>query len=385
VRGQRSGVRGNKMSNDRFFMKAALELAAKGEGFTSPNPMVGAVVVKDGRIAGKGFHEAAGKAHAEVNAIDDAGSAAKGATLYVTLEPCNHTGRTPPCTEKILSAGIRRVVSAMADPNPDVKGGGNAYLRSKGLEVAVGVCEDEARKLNEIFIKYVRTKRPFVVVKCAATLDGRIATKTGDSRWVSGEESRKFVHRLRHALDAIMVGVDTVKKDDPSLTARLEDIKTIDPTRIILDTRLSVPENAKVLRSDSDRDTILFTGTAISQEKKSRIEKSGVRVIQSQLDKDGRIDLNALTEKLGAMGVTSLLIEGGGRVIASAFRAGIVDKVFFFYAPKILGGDDGVPICRGAGPESMQDCIPLTEISVRRFGDDVMIEGYVNSHVYRDY
>lgn len=385
MRGQRSEVRGNKMSDDRYFMKAALELAAKGQGFTSPNPMVGALVVKDGRIVGKGFHEAAGKAHAEVNAIDDAGNAAKGATLYVTLEPCNHTGRTPPCTEKILSAGIRRVVSAMADPNPDVKGGGNDYLRSKGLEVAVGVCEAEAGKLNEIFIKYVRTKLPFVVVKCAATLDGRIATKTGDSKWVSGPESRKFVHQLRHALDAIMVGVDTVKNDDPSLTARLEDMKTLDPTRIILDTRLSVPENAKVLRSDSDRDTILFTGTEISQEKKSRIEKPGVRVIQSQLDKNSRIDLNVLMKTLGGMGVTSLLIEGGGRVIASAFRAGIVDKVFFFYAPKILGGDDGVPICRGAGPESMQDSIPLTEIAVRRFGDDVMIEGYIKSHVYRDY
>ncbi len=351
------------MSDDRYFMKAALELAAKGQGFTSPNPMVGALVVKDGRIVGKGFHEAAGKAHAEVNAIDDAGNAAKGATLYVTLEPCNHTGRTPPCTEKILSAGIRRVVSAMADPNPDVKGGGNDYLRSKGLEVAVGVCEAEAGKLNEIFIKYVRTKLPFVVVKCAATLDGRIATKTGDSKWVSGPESRKFVHQLRHSLDAIMVGVDTVKNDDPSLTARLEDMKTVDPTRIILDTRLSV----------------------ISQEKKSRIEKPGVRVIQSRLDKDGRIDLNVLMKTLGAMGITSLLIEGGGRVIASAFRAGIVDKVFFFYAPKILGGDDGVPICSGAGPESMQDSIPLTDISVRRFGDDVMIEGYIKSHVYRDY
>jgi len=373
------------MSDDRYFMEAALELAVKGAGFTSPNPMVGAVLVKDGEIVGKGFHEAVGKAHAEVNAIDDAGSAAKDATLYVTLEPCNHKGRTPPCTEKILSAGIRRVIVAMTDPNPDVKGGGNDYLRSRGVEVTVGVCEVEAKKLNEIFIKYIRSKRPFVVVKCAATLDGRIATKTGDSRWVSGPESRKFVHQLRHALDAIMVGVDTVKKDDPSLTARLEDMKTIDPTRIILDTRLSVPENAKVLRSDSDRDTILFTGTEISEEKKSRIEKSGVRVMESRLDNAGRIDLNLLADKLGEMGITSLLIEGGGRVIASAFRAGIVDKVFFFYAPKILGGDDGVPICSGAGPEAMQDCIPLTEISVRRFGDDVMIEGYINSHVYRDY
>lgn len=366
------------MTDHKYFMKTALELAAKGEGFTSPNPMVGAVVVKDGKVVGKGYHEAVGKAHAEVNAIDDAGPSANGATLYVTLEPCNHTGRTPPCTEKILSAGIRQVVVAMDDPNPDVKGGGNAYLKSRGIDVLSGICEDEAKKLNEVFIKYIRTKHPFVIVKCAMTLDGRIATRTGDSKWVSGEDSRKFVHSIRHAVDGIMVGIGTVKKDDPSLTTRLNDMKGMDPARIILDTRLSISETAKVLRLESDRPTIIVTGSSARPEKKTAIEKTGSKVIKCPVKEDG-IDLDILMGQLGGMGIASLLIEGGSRVLASAFRAGIADKIFFFYAPKILGGDDGVPVCRGRGPALMQDCIPLGDIAVRRFGDDVMIEGYVQN------
>lgn len=362
--------------DERYFMKMALTLAIKGQGFTSPNPMVGAVIVKDGKVVGKGYHKAVGSAHAEVNAIDDAGILARGGTLYVTLEPCNHTGRTPPCTEKILEAGIRRVIVAMDDPNPDVKGGGIGYLKKQGINVMLGVCENEAKKINEAFIKYVNTRRPFVILKCAATLDGRIATRTGDSRWVSGEESRMYVHRLRHAADAIMVGIDTVKKDDPSLTTRLNDMKGKDPARVILDTYLSISEDAKVLRLDSDSDTIIVTGGAVSSDKKDRIEKKGALVIESPV-KDGLIDLDSLMDRLGAMGITSLLIEGGSRVIASALTAGIADKIIFFYAPKILGGDDGVPVCKGPGPALMNGCIPVKDINVRRFGDDVMIEGYI--------
>jgi len=362
--------------NDEYFMKIALDLALKGQGFTSPNPVVGAVVVREGRIVGKGWHEAAGKAHAEVNAIEDAGDAAKGSTLYVTLEPCNHTGRTPPCTEKILASGIRRVVVAMSDPNPDVKGGGNEHLRNQGIAVTTGICEAQAERLNEIFIKYIKTKQPFVIVKCAATLDGRIATRTGDSRWVSGESSRKFAHRLRHLVDGIMVGIGTVETDDPSLNTRLDDMKGRDPARIILDTRLSISEKATVLRLESEAETILVTGDAVSEDKKTRIECPGVRIIRSPL-KDGRIDLYALMSQLGAMGITSLMIEGGSRVIASAFKAGIVDKIYFAYAPKILGGDDGVPICKGEGPDLMKDCIFVRDINVLRFDEDVMIEGYI--------
>ncbi|MDH3881340.1 MAG: bifunctional diaminohydroxyphosphoribosylaminopyrimidine deaminase/5-amino-6-(5-phosphoribosylamino)uracil reductase RibD [Desulfobacteraceae bacterium] len=367
-------------TEDKRFMQMALDLAKKGEGFTSPNPMVGAVIVKDQKIVGKGYHQAAGEAHAEVNAIDDAGALAQNATLYVTLEPCNHTGRTPPCTEKVVASGIRRVVAAMNDPNPGVKGGGLDYLKNCGISITVGVCEKQAKRLNEIFIKHVRTKRPFTIVKCAATLDGRIATKTGDSRWVTGEESRQFVHQLRHAVDAIMVGINTVEKDNPSLTTRLttrqKKIKQLDPTRIILDTHLRISEKAKLLQLHSDSDTILITGPLVSSDKKTGLEKKGVRIIESPVI-DGLIDLDRLMDLLGSLGITSLLIEGGGRVFASALSAGIVDKVLFFYAPKILGGDDGIPICKGPGVDLMNNCIPVKDIRVRRFGDDVLIEGYI--------
>jgi diaminohydroxyphosphoribosylaminopyrimidine deaminase/5-amino-6-(5-phosphoribosylamino)uracil reductase len=367
--------------NDEYFMKLALDLAKKGEGFTSPNPMVGAIIVKDGKVVGKGYHYAAGKAHAEVNAINDAGALAQGATLYVTLEPCNHTGRTPPCTEKILASGLRRVVVAMHDPNPGVKGGGIDYLKHRGIDIKTGVCEDRAKRLNEIFIKYVQTNRPFTIIKCAATLDGRIATRTGDSRWVTGDEARKFVHRLRHAVDAIMVGIHTVEKDDPSLTTRLEKrlggLNGLDPIRIVLDTHLKIVEKARLLRLDSDSDTIIITGHSVSEDKKARIEQRGAKIIESPV-KDGLIDLDMLMDRLGVLGITSLLIEGGSRVIASALSAGIVEKIFFFFAPKILGGDDGVPICKGQGADLMKNCIPVKDITVRQFGNDVMIQGYID-------
>ena len=363
--------------DDTHYMKIAMDLAKKGEGFTSPNPMVGAVIVKEGKVVGTGFHKALGEAHAEVVAIDKAGDSAKGATLYVTLEPCNHTGRTPPCTGKIVDANISRVVVAMKDPNPDVKGGGIDYLKQHGIDIVLGVCKDKAKKLNEAFIKYVGTKRPFVIIKCAATLDGRIATKTGDSRWVSGKESRAFVHRLRHAVDAIMIGINTVKQDDPSLTTRLNDLKGHDPFRIILDTHLAISENAKVLRLNSASDTIIVTGNSISEKKKTQIENKRIRIIKSPV-KDGLIDLDSLMDRLGDFNITSVLIEGGSRVIAKALDEKIVDKIIFFYAPKIMGGDDGVPVCKGQGPDLMKDCIPVKDINVRRFGDDVMIEGYIN-------
>ena len=364
------------MKDDTLFMKQALELAARGRGFTSPNPMVGAVVVKDGKVVGKGYHHAVGEPHAEVNAIHDAGADARNATIYVTLEPCNHTGRTPPCTQKILSAGITRVVVAMADPNPDVKGGGNAFLKQKGLEVVSGVCEAEARQLNEVFVKFIRTRRPFVVLKCAATLDGQIATRTGDSKWVTAERARQRVHVVRHAMDAILVGAGTVIHDDPSLTTRLGNENDRDPHRVILDTRLSIPDNAKILRLESNSDTVIVCGNSVAADQKSGIEKKGVRVIATA-EENGRVDLRALMRKLGEMGVTSLLVEGGSQVSASMVTAGVVDKVYFFYAPKILGGDDGVPICGGPGPRMMDESVKVHRVSVRRFDDDVMIEGYI--------
>jgi diaminohydroxyphosphoribosylaminopyrimidine deaminase/5-amino-6-(5-phosphoribosylamino)uracil reductase len=358
-----------------FFMKKALALAKKGQGYTSPNPMVGAVIVKDGEVKGKGFHQSVGQAHAEVNAIEDAGTQAKGATLYVNLEPCNHTGKTPPCTRKILEAGIKRVVVAMEDPNT-IAGGGAVFLKRRGIEVLTGVCEDQARRLNEAFLKYVNTKGPFVIIKCAATLDGRIATRSGDSRWVTGEKARRYVHRLRHAVDAILVGIGTIHADNPSLTTRLDSIKGVDPVRIVLDTHLSISPDARILKLDSNSDTILITGKAVSEAKKKRVVKKGVRQIVQPL-KNGKIDMKPLMVQLGSMGITSLLVEGGSRVIASALRSGIVDKALFFYAPKILGGDDGIPICRGPGPQLMKDCIQAKNIRVQRFDDDVMIEAYI--------
>ncbi len=357
-------------------MQMALDLATKGEGFTSPNPMVGAVLVKDGRVVSGGYHEIVGGPHAEVNAIDAAGDLAAGATLFVTLEPCNHTGRTPPCTQKILEAGITRVVIAMPDPNENVAGGGSEFLKQHGIEITTGVCRQQAQKQNEAFVKYVRTGQPFVIAKCAATLDGRIATRTGDSKWVTGEAARRFVHRLRHSVDAIMVGINTVRKDDPSLTTRLDDREGKDPIRIILDTHLSIAPGARVLRQASAADTILVAGKGAVRSKKITLEKTGVRVIEASL-KNKQIDLASLMVQLGGMEISSLLIEGGSRVLASAFRAGIVDKVQFFYAPKILGGDDGVPICSGPGAELMSQSVALKDISVRRFDDDVLIEGYV--------
>jgi diaminohydroxyphosphoribosylaminopyrimidine deaminase/5-amino-6-(5-phosphoribosylamino)uracil reductase len=363
------------------YMQLALELAEQGAGYTSPNPMVGAVVVDpDGRIVGKGYHQSVGGPHAEVHAIDDAGPAARGATLYVTLEPCNHFGRTPPCTHKIIDAGITHVVVAMSDPNPMVQGSGNSLLASKGIRVTTGVCEEAARRLNESFIQFVTTRRPFVTLKCAATLDGRIATRTGDSRWVTGEAARAYVHRLRHDVDAILVGGGTVQTDNPQLTARIpaspDGRKPKDPIRIILDTHLTIPDTAMVLHPESDAETIIVIGPTDSDRKDTLALNPKVRIIEAPL-RDEHIDLNALMDMLGLMGITSLLIEGGSRVIAGALTAGIVDKVLFFFAPKIAGGDDGVPICKGPGPEFMKDCIPVHSVSVRCFDPDILIEGYL--------
>lgn len=364
------------LMDDRAYMTMALNLAAKGAGYVSPNPMVGAVVVKDGRVVGQGCHEAVGGPHAEVHALDAAGASAAGGTLYVTLEPCNHHGRTPPCTEKVIAAGIKRVVSAMPDPNPDVQGGGHAFLQSRGIEVTCGVMELEARRLNESFIKYIRTKRPFVVLKMAATLDGRIATRTGDARWVTGAVARSLVHRMRHAMDAILVGVGTVKADDPRLTARLEEKPGQDPIRLVLDTRLTMPKRARMLTQTSAAPTYVVCGAEASDVDRRRLTSAGARLLETPVKK-GHVDLAALMPVLGEMGVTSLLIEGGAGVAASALAADIVDKVVFFYAPKILGGDDGIPMCRGAGPFKMAEALAIRDVTVTAVGEDIMVQGYL--------
>ena len=361
---------------DHEYMQEALSLAGTAKGFTNPNPCVGAVVVKNSRIVGRGWHKAAGLAHAEVDALDDAGVKAQGATLYVTLEPCNHVGRTPPCTQKIITAGIKKVVIGCKDPNPDVCGEGLKYLRGEGLEVISGVLEKQAQILIEDFIWYVKNKTPFVTLKCAATLDGYIATSTGDSKWITNEKSRGFVHQIRHESDAILVGSGTLHADNPSLTSRIQRVQTKDPARIILDTNLSIREDAKVLTRKSNARTYIVTGPEISPEKKVEIENRGAHIIQIPL-KEQKLDLNKLMIKLGEMSILSLLIEGGSIVSGSALKEGIVNKALFFMAPKFLGSSDGTPMFHGEGPELIKDAFELKDIDVTCFDNDILVKGYL--------
>ena len=364
--------------SDTHFMQTALRLAEKGLGWTSPNPVVGAVVVQNGEIVGQGWHQSPGQPHAEVNAIQDAGNRCTGATLYVTLEPCNHTGRTPPCTYKILESGIAKVVMAMRDPNPSVKGGGMAHLRTNGVVVEDGVCEAEAKKQNEVFIKHTTTGRPFTVAKCASTLDGRIATINGDSKWITGPASRNYGHQLRHRLDGILVGIGTIHQDNPSLTARLPDMASKDPQRLILDSHLSISPDAKVLHLDSEAQTWIFTGTDISDNKRKKVESSQTKIIEMPLS-HRRIDLSYLIDYLGKNSITSLMIEGGSQILGAVFRAGLIDKIYFFYAPKILGGK-GIPITDGTGVDFMADCLNVTDIQFQQIDNDLLVEGYVQNN-----
>lgn len=381
-------------SADLHYMELALELAARARGRTSPNPMVGAVVVKDGEIVGRGFHPKAGKPHAEVYALEEAGERAKGSTLYVTLEPCCHYGRTPPCTGKILASGISRVVAAMTDPNPLVAGKGIAELRRAGVEVEVGLLEDRARELNEAFIKYITTGRPFLIMKWAMTIDGKIASRSGDSRWVSGEESRALVHRLRDQVDGIMAGIGTVLKDNPRLTTRLprtpppqdetpesaDDFRAgKDPIRIIVDSHLRIPLDAAVLNLNSTAPTWVACLDSAPSRRRSEIESRGAEVIPLP-GRDGRVDLKALMEELGRRQMTSLLSEGGGTLNASALAAGLVDKIMCFVAPKIAGGRAPGPV-GGPGVELMSAALPLGRLTHRQVGQDILIEGYLDPTV----
>ena len=366
---------------DRDFMAKALALAAQGKGYTSPNPCVGAVVVKDGKIIGKGFHPKAGGPHAEVVAIDDAASRSPekllGATIYVTLEPCNHFGKTPPCTRKILEAGISRVVVACKDPNPKVRGGGIEFLKEKGLDVVSGVMEAQARDLIEDFIWYTQDyKSPFVTLKCAATLDGYIATRTGDSQWITGSSARLFGHQLRHENDAILIGSGTLHADNPSLTARIPGKQTRDPARIILDSTLRVKEDATVIVQNSLAPTIIVTAPNANPEKAARLMDQGVQILECP-QKENLLDLNDLMIKLKELCITSLLIEGGGQVAASALLAGIVNKVCYFVAPKILGGNDGIPVFKGPGPEKINQVFELNRLATRQLDKDILVTGYL--------
>ncbi len=356
-------------------MRIALRLAAKGRGRTSPNPMVGAVIVMDGKIVGRGYHKRAGEAHAEINAIVDAGKRACGGTLYINLEPCNHHGRTPPCTEAILTARIRRVVVGMRDPNPDVKGGGVEFLQAHGVEVRWGVLEDEARRLNEAFIKYVRHKRPFVIMKAAASMDGKIATRTGDAKWITGEKARSLVHRLRNEVDAILVGVGTVLNDDPLLTTRLKRGAGRDPVRVVLDSQLRVPLRAKIFNLDSPVPTIVATSHCAPKSKQNQLRKKGIKVITVSSNEDG-LDLPELLSKLGKRDILSVLVEGGGTVFGSFLQSRLIDKFYLFYAPIIIGGAGAIGMVGGKGTNRMADTLRLRDIRARKIGEDLLVEAY---------
>ncbi|MCA1795445.1 MAG: bifunctional diaminohydroxyphosphoribosylaminopyrimidine deaminase/5-amino-6-(5-phosphoribosylamino)uracil reductase RibD [Desulfobacteraceae bacterium] len=361
---------------DNDHMELALGLAARGKGFVSPNPCVGAVVVKDGQVVGKGWHRAFGMPHAEVDAIDDAKDLAKGATLYVTLEPCHHFGKTPPCTHKILASGIRRVVVACPDPNP-VAAGGLAFLAQNGLQVESGVLRDQAETLIEDFLWYVtHGSTPFVTVKCAATLDGRIATSTGESRWITNAASRAYGHEIRHQVDAILVGSGTLHADNPSLTCRISKKKTRDPARVILDTHLSIREDAQVINQRSDAPTILVTGPHAPVEKKERLVQKGVMVLETGI-KNNKLDLSQLMVTLGGMSITSLLIEGGATVAANALAEGVVNKMLYFIAPKLLGGSDGRAVFEGKGVQKLANAIALHKTGVTFFDTDILVQGYI--------
>jgi diaminohydroxyphosphoribosylaminopyrimidine deaminase/5-amino-6-(5-phosphoribosylamino)uracil reductase len=357
-------------------MRLALRLARKAAGKTSPNPLVGAVVVRGGRIVGTGYHHRAGEPHAEVLALRQAGKKARGATLYLNLEPCDHFGRTPPCTGAILEAGIQRVVAGMKDPNPRVSGRGMRRLARAGLRVEVGICGRECRELNAPFAKWVTTGTPFVVLKAASSLDGKAATRSGDSRWISGEASRAHVHRLRSEADAVMVGIGTVLRDDPLLNVRLPGRKKRrHPLRVIVDSRLALPLNSRIVRTAGDFPTLVAAAPAASSAKRTRLEKAGVEVLTVRRNRDGEVSLRFLMKELGRRGILSILLEGGPTLNAAALEERIVDRVLLFLAPKIVGGREAPGMIGGEGALRMKNARGVEILKVRRMGPDWMFEG----------
>ncbi len=358
---------------DERYMRMALRLALKGIGRTSPNPMVGAVLVRGGRVVGSGAHRRAGGDHAEIAALKQAGKRARGATLVLNLEPCDHQGKTPPCTLSLIRSGVRRVVTGMLDPNPLVSGKGIRRLRRAGIQVRVNVLEKECRRLNEAFIKYITRRLPLVTLKLAASIDGSIATSTGDSRWITEEAARRYVHQLRNQVDAVLVGVDTVIADDPRLTCRLAGGR--DPLRIVLDSHLRIPLTARLFHQRGSEKTIVIAGARASKKKMKAIEDFGAQVWSIPL-RGRRIPFKALLKRLAKMGLPSIMIEGGSTTAARALAEGAVDKVLFFYAPKIIGGE-GKHMIGDLGIKKMSRCMKIQDVEIERFGHDILVSGYL--------
>lgn len=363
------------------YMRRALDLAALARGRTSPNPMVGAVIVKDGRIVGQGWHRQAGTPHAEVHALRQAGDLAKDADVYVTLEPCSHYGKTPPCSKALIEAGVRRVFAAMTDPNPLVAGRGLAMLQEAGIEteVAVGSLNEEAHQLNEVFCKWITEKMPYVAVKTAMTLDGKIATVSGESRWITGAAARQRVHELRDVYDGIMVGINTVLADNPLLTTRISEGGK-SPIRIIVDSQARLPLDAKLV-TDKTAPVITAVTASAPADKIQALLARGISVITIPADEDGHVNITLLLKKLGESDICSILVEGGAQLNDSLFRAGMVDKVYSFIAPKIFGGQAAPTPVGGKGISSIKDNVCLYNVGLEKLNDDIMITGYVNKEV----
>ena len=365
------------MEEDIRYMRRAMELAELGRGQTNPNPVVGAVLVKEGKIIGEGYHERYGELHAERNALADCrkrGENPEAATIYVTLEPCCHHGKTPPCTEAILEAGIRRVVVGAKDTNPLVGGKGIALLREHGIEVTEGGLEEECRKQNRIFFHYIENKTPYLVMKYAMTLDGKIATASGKSQWITGEKAREHVHNLRHELMGIMVGVGTVLADNPSLNCRLPGKKN--PVRIICDSALRTPLESRVVQTAGEQKTILAC-LRQEAEKKKPYKEAGCEIIELP-EKDGHIDLQALMQELGARGIDSILLEGGGTLNDSALQSGIVREVYAYIAPKIFGGARAKTPVMGLGIDTPAEAYRLKDIRLEQIGEDILLTGLIS-------
>jgi len=364
---------------DEQYMQLALALAKKGSGTTSPNPMVGAVVVKNRRIVGKGYHKKAGLPHAEIVALDEAKEESMGATLYVNLEPCVHTGKTPPCTNAIIKAGIKKVVIAMIDPNPEVNGKGVEALKKAGIEVRTGLLEQEAQRLNEAFTVYMKHKRPFIILKAALSFDGKIATKTYDSKWISSEVSRRFVQRLRSEVDGIVVGINTVILDNPLLIPKVTRPKKY-PVRIILDSKLRIPLLCDVVKTVNKYKTWIFTAEDSRPEKEAKLTSMGIEIIKVPKDEYGRVSLKHVNDELYRRGIVTLLLEGGSEVNGAFLRGRMVDKVMLFYAPILIGGKTALNLIGGKGVDFLKDAFKVDVTTVKRFKEDIYIEGYVHGN-----
>ncbi|WP_010238856.1 bifunctional diaminohydroxyphosphoribosylaminopyrimidine deaminase/5-amino-6-(5-phosphoribosylamino)uracil reductase RibD [Clostridium arbusti] len=356
------------------YMKRALELAKKGTGYTNPNPLVGAVIVKNNKIIGEGYHHFYGGNHAEIDAFNNAMEDVTGATMYVTLEPCSHYGKTPPCAKAIVEKGIKKVVIGLEDPNPLVSGNGIRILKDNGIEVVTGILEDEGRKLNEIFLKYISSKLPFCILKTAMTLDGKIASYTGDSKWITNELSRNYVHKLRHKVSGIMVGIGTVLADNPFLTTRLKNGS--DATRIIVDSNLRISLDASVLTLKSNAKTIIATTEKANKEKLKLLKNMDIDTIITPAKND-KVNLSYLMNALGENKIDSVLLEGGSTLNYSALEEGIIDKVYSFISPKFIGGSMAKTPIGGQGISLIKNAITLKNISIEKFEEDLMIEGYI--------